>query len=172
MISDITISPAQLFIGVVHPGQKVTKKLVVRGKKPFKILEVKCADKSFEIEASKEAKAVHLVPVVFTAGNDPGRVSQKISLLTDQGENVVQAFTAYAEIVKLAAARHTATAEKRTSYVPFASSRSATLLPGRICQLPRVPPLAARRFAAAGIAPLPQAAALRRAIDCHATRPR
>jgi hypothetical protein len=100
VISDITISPSQLFIGVVHPGQKVTKKLVVRGKKPFKILEIKCPDKSFEIEASKEAKSVHLVPVVFTAGSGPGRVSQKISLLTDQGENVAQAFTAYAEIVQ------------------------------------------------------------------------
>ena len=51
VISDITISPSQLFIGVVHPGQKVTKKLVVRGKKPFKILDVKCPDKSFEIDA-------------------------------------------------------------------------------------------------------------------------
>jgi hypothetical protein len=100
VISDITISPSQLFIGVVHPGQKVTKKLVVRGKKPFKIIDVKCPDKSFEIDPPKEARAVHLIPVVFTAGDDPGRIAQKISLMTDQGENVVQAFTAFAEIVK------------------------------------------------------------------------
>ena len=111
VISDITISPAKLFIGVVHPGQKVTKNLVVRGKKPFKIIDVKCADKSFEIEASKDAKAVHLMPVVFTAGDDPGRVSQKISLQTDQGDNVVQAFTAFAEIVKPQQPGTTATAE-------------------------------------------------------------
>lgn len=100
VISDITISPSQLFIGVVHPGQKVTKKLVVRGKKPFKIIDVKCPDKSFEIDAPKDARAVHLIPVVFTAGEDPGRIAQKISILTDQGDNVVQAFTAFAEIVK------------------------------------------------------------------------
>jgi hypothetical protein len=100
VISDITINPSQLFIGVVRPGQKVTKKLVVRGKKPFKIIDVQCQDKSFEIEAPKEASSVHLVPVVFTAGDHPGRVAQKISIMTDQGDNVVQALTAFAEIVK------------------------------------------------------------------------
>ncbi len=100
VVPDITISPTKLFIGVVHPGQKVTKNLVVRGKKPFKIIDVKCPDKSFSIEPSKEAKAVHLIPVVFTAGQDPGRVAQKISIRTDQGDSVLQAFTAFAEVVK------------------------------------------------------------------------
>jgi hypothetical protein len=100
VISDITISPSHLFLGVVQPGQRVTQTLVVRGKKPFKIIDVDCPDKSFEIEPPKEARSVHLIPVVFTAGNGLGRVAQKISLQTDQGDGVVQAFTAFAEIVK------------------------------------------------------------------------
>lgn len=100
VVTDITISPTKWFIGVVHPGQKVTKNLFVRGKKPFKILDVKCADKSFSIEPSKESKAIHLIPVVFTAGQDPGRIAEKISIRTDQGDNVVQAFTAFAEVIK------------------------------------------------------------------------
>jgi hypothetical protein len=100
IVPDITISPTKWFIGVVHPGQKVSKQLLVRGKKPFKIIDVKCADKSFTIEPSKESKAVHLIPVVFTAGQDAGRVTQKISIQTDQGDNVVPAFTAFAEVVK------------------------------------------------------------------------
>ena len=115
VVTDITISPTKLFIGVVHPGQKVTKNLVVRGKKPFKIIDVKCPDKSFTIEPSKEAKAVHLVPVVFTAGQDPGRIAQKISIRTDQGDNVLQAFTAFAEIVKPDPAETAKSAEKAKS---------------------------------------------------------
>jgi hypothetical protein len=71
----------------------------VRGKKPFKIVDIKCADKSFEIDPPKDAKLVHVIPVIFTAGDDPGRVAQKISIETDQG-GVVQAFTAFVEIVK------------------------------------------------------------------------
>lgn len=100
VISEITINPTSLFMGTVHPGQTVTKKLVMRGKKPFKIIDVKCADKSFEIETTSEAKSVHLIPVVFTAGEDPGKVARKISIVTDQGGHTAQAFTAYALVVK------------------------------------------------------------------------
>ena len=99
VMSDITISPTKLFIGVVRPGQKVTKNLVVRGKEPFRIIDVTCADKSFQIEPSKEARSVHLIPVIFTAGEEAGRVTQKISIRTDHAD-LVQAFTAFAEIVK------------------------------------------------------------------------
>ncbi len=99
VVPDISINPT-MFLGAVQPGHKVTKSLVVRGKRPFRIIDVKCPDKSFKIEPSKEAKAVHVIPVVFTAGDDPGRISQKISLRTDQGDNVVLTTTAYAEIVR------------------------------------------------------------------------
>jgi hypothetical protein len=104
VVPDITISPSELFIGVVHPGQKVPKVVLVRGKKPFRIIDVKCPDKSFTFTPSPEAKSVHLIPVVFTAGDDPGRIARKISIRTDQGSNVVQAFTAFAEVVKSDAA--------------------------------------------------------------------
>ena len=97
--SDITVSPTKLFIGVVRPGQKVTKNLVVRGRTPFKILNVECSDACFKIEPSKEAKSVHLIPVVFTAGDKAGRVTQTISLHTDHGD-AAPVFTAFAEVVK------------------------------------------------------------------------
>ena len=60
----ITVSPTALFMGVVQPGQKVTKQLVVKSKKPFRILGVSCDDKSFKFDTSKEdaAKELHLIP--------------------------------------------------------------------------------------------------------------
>ena len=66
----ITVNPTALFMGVVQPGQKVTKQLVVKSKKPFKILGVSCDDKSFQFDTSKAGtpKELHLVPVTFTAG--------------------------------------------------------------------------------------------------------
>lgn len=83
----ITVSPTALFMGVVEPGQKVTKQLVVKSKKPFKILGVSCEDKSFKFDTSKEdtAKELHLVPVTFTAGADAGKVMKTIKIETDQG---------------------------------------------------------------------------------------
>ena len=84
----ITVSPASLFMGVVQPGQKVTKQLVVKGKKPFRILGISCDDKSFKFDTSKEesAKELHLIPVTFTAGADAGKVVKTIKIETDQGQ--------------------------------------------------------------------------------------
>jgi len=68
----ITVSPAALFMGVVQPGQKVTKQLVVKGKKPFRILGISCDDKSFQFDTSAETgpKELHLIPVTFLAAGE------------------------------------------------------------------------------------------------------
>ena len=68
----VTVSPASLFMGVVEPGQKVTKQLVVKGKKPFRILAITCDDKSFTFGsvADKTPKTLHLVPGLFRGGQD------------------------------------------------------------------------------------------------------
>jgi len=73
---------------VVQPGQKVTKQLVVKGKKPFRVLGIECDDKSFQFDTSKEesAKELHLIPVTFTAGTDAGKVAKTIKIETDQGQ--------------------------------------------------------------------------------------
>ncbi|MBN1909723.1 MAG: DUF1573 domain-containing protein [Pirellulales bacterium] len=87
IVSGVSVSPSTLFMGVVEPGQKVQKKLVVRAKKPFRILSIHCPDGSFEFDsnATKEAKTLHLVPVTFVAGKKPGKISQKIEIETDLG---------------------------------------------------------------------------------------
>ena len=84
----IMVSPTALFMGVVQPGQKVTKQLVVKGKKPFRILAITCDDKSFKFDTSKDnaAKELHLIPVTFLAGADAGKVVKTIKIKTDQGE--------------------------------------------------------------------------------------
>jgi len=96
--SEITISPEKLFLGVVNPGQQVKKNLVVRGKRPFKITDIECPQ-CFRIEHSADAKTVHLIPVVFTAGEAEGQIAQKINIKTDQS-GTPAAITAFAEIVK------------------------------------------------------------------------
>jgi hypothetical protein len=95
----IMLSPAALFMGVVEPGQKITKQLVVKGKKPFRVLEVTCDDKSFSFDTSSagEPKPVHLIPVTFTAGTDAGKVVKTIRVRTDQGEMTPE-LSAYAVV--------------------------------------------------------------------------
>ncbi|OHB67184.1 MAG: hypothetical protein A2V70_10730 [Planctomycetes bacterium RBG_13_63_9] len=83
--SEITVSPTSLFIGVMEPGTQVTRQLLVKGKKPFRILSVSCDAASFKVDASipQEAKRVHLLPLTFTAGGSTGRVAERIRIETD-----------------------------------------------------------------------------------------
>ena len=83
VIPPLTVSPSSLFVGVLEPGASVTRQLVVRAKKPFKILSVRCADKSFQFKTGSESKPVHLVPVTFKAGDKPGEIEQTIEIETD-----------------------------------------------------------------------------------------
>lgn len=87
--SGLTVSPSTLFMGVIKPGEKVEKKLVVRGKKPFKILAINCPGGDFQFNEEKlgKSKKVHVVHVTFVAGEDPGKVSRTIKIETDLGTN-------------------------------------------------------------------------------------
>ncbi len=82
VVSALSVSPASLFVGVLEPGQKMKKQLVVRAKKPFKIISIKADGGEFEFQPSSEAKAVHLIPVVFKAG-DTGEFEHSIQIETD-----------------------------------------------------------------------------------------
>jgi hypothetical protein len=100
IVADLTVSPASLFMGVIQPGKKVTKQLVVKGKKPFKITAIECDDPSFTFKTPETAATVHLVPVTYEAGEEPGKVTQKIRIQTDIGEGISSELNAYAEVVK------------------------------------------------------------------------
>jgi hypothetical protein len=83
VLSELTVSPASLALGMVTPGETVTRSLVVRGTKPFRVLRVACGDDCFQFEPSDEAKPLHVIPVRFTASEAAGKVSAKILIETD-----------------------------------------------------------------------------------------
>ncbi len=99
VVSPLTVSPASLFLGVLKPGEKAKKRLVVRGNKPFRILSVKCDDVSFEFEEPAVAsKTLHFVPIEYTAGEDSGKVTRKIEIETDLGDGLCAECTATATV--------------------------------------------------------------------------
>ncbi len=98
--SSLAVSPATLFMGVVKPGEKVTKRLVIKGKRPFKIVSIDCEDDSFEFDttaSSSEAKMVHIVPVTYVAGEGSGKVVKTIRIQTDL-DDFIPELSAYAVI--------------------------------------------------------------------------
>ena len=90
--------PQSVSLGVVKPGQTVTRKVVVRGKKPFRITNVKFKDKgNFDVSLKDEATKTHLVPVKFTA-NSNGEVTEKIEIETDLGKGTRGSFVVTATV--------------------------------------------------------------------------
>jgi len=90
--ADISFSPASLFLGVLQPGESITKQIVVRGQKPFRIESISADCKCLQAPAPKTdgAKSLYLVPVKFTAGEKTGRIEQNVRIQTDSGSAVLQ----------------------------------------------------------------------------------
>jgi len=90
--ADISVSPSSLFLGVVQPGQSVTKQIVVRGQKPFRIASIRadCQCLKATSPKSEEAKSFYLIPVKFTAGERTGKIVQTVRIETDSGQTVLK----------------------------------------------------------------------------------
>lgn len=99
IVSPLTVSPASIFLGVLKPGEQVTKKLVVRAKSPFKIVKIDCKNNAFEFALPQQALMMHLVPITFHAGTTPGKLSCEIVIQTDLGAGASASCTASATIV-------------------------------------------------------------------------
>ena len=83
IVPPLTVSPSSLYLGAVAPGQTVTKQLVVRAKTPFRITNIACEDGAFQFKVADQPRAVHLVPVTFTAPTSPGDIERMIEIQTD-----------------------------------------------------------------------------------------
>jgi len=95
VVSPLTISPSSLFLGVLNPGESVTKQLVVRGKKPFQVTSVHCDNAGFEFAPPPgEKKNLHFIPVTYTATGEGSRVNETIEIETDLGAVVACLATA------------------------------------------------------------------------------
>jgi hypothetical protein len=82
----------------VNPGQQVTKKLLVRAKMPFRIVNVTCDGKEIQFEFdSTEAKTTHFIPLTFTAGPS-GKVERTIRVETDLPGSIIGEVSATAEV--------------------------------------------------------------------------
>jgi hypothetical protein len=81
---EFSVTPPQLVLGELKPGQVVTRKIIVRGREPFKILDVTCGDNCFVFKNDDQLKTVHFVEVTFTAGEQPGKLQTPIRIVTDR----------------------------------------------------------------------------------------
>ena len=118
VVSPISISPESLLLGEVTQGEQVSKKILVRGKQPFRITSIDCDQGCFQFKTDDESSARHIVDVTFDA-NDVGTVKQAIDIATDLGTHYHATLTAYATVrpaaTEAADEAHTDTADASTA---------------------------------------------------------
>ncbi len=100
----VTVSPASLTLGMLKPGERVTKQIVVRAKQPFQVTDVFCEGDCLTFKSPSGAKKMHFIPVTFTAGDQPGDLAMTIHVETDLGKGAKASCKATASVTESAAA--------------------------------------------------------------------
>ncbi len=98
VVAEVTVSPQLLALGTVPAGQAVTKNLVIRANREFKITGISCRDGCITGEPKTSAARVHILPVTFQAGDVAGKVEREIMITTDLGEGAVPVVTVQAQV--------------------------------------------------------------------------
>jgi hypothetical protein len=124
VVPEISASPEALRFGDVASGATMPKKVLVRGKKPFKITKIESASGQFEFKTDEESKPTHVVEVVFAGSEQPGPVKETIHITTDLGETFDATVTAYATVLPLPT--ETPAAEAPAGTVPAADTGDVT----------------------------------------------
>jgi len=122
IVPQISVSPESLLLGEVAQGQQISKKIIVVGKKPFKIVSFQCNDEDcFQFKTDDQSKDRHIVDITFSAKKNAGSVKEAIHIATDLGEKLQATLTAYATIVP--------GAPGTTTTSPATTSASSTAAP-------------------------------------------
>jgi hypothetical protein len=91
VMPDVTVTPSTLFLGVLKPGDAVTKNIVVRGKRPFVIKSIRADQEGVVFGATGEtARPIHVVPVTIVAGEQAGALVHRVTIETDLSNETPQ----------------------------------------------------------------------------------
>jgi len=90
----LNLSPGSLALGTLKAGEKVERRVIVRGAQPFRITEVQGTDDAVQaVQAAApgtEAKPVHVLIVTVKPG-DAGDLSRTLKIVTDlTGDSVAE----------------------------------------------------------------------------------
>ncbi len=84
VVEPLCAKPSFLQLGVVNPGQKVTKNIVISGSEPFKISDLQSSDPRVSYLKTNLNNTVHVLPISFTADDHLGEINATLIVTTDQ----------------------------------------------------------------------------------------
>ncbi len=84
----VSVRPSPLTFGRVQPGREATARIVVQGQEDLQILGVVGPDERFSLAPSAKLNVpsrIHVLPVKFKAGTEPGKIEGEVQIQTDVG---------------------------------------------------------------------------------------
>jgi hypothetical protein len=96
--ASLSVSPNNVSLGEMKPGQAIEKRLLVKGAVPFQILDVRVPNMEVHFEPSEEPKAIQFLNLVLIPEDDAraGDVRAKLAITTDmEGEKEVTVDLSY-----------------------------------------------------------------------------
>ncbi len=99
VVSGLKLSPEILTLSGVTPGQEIRKKVILKAAEPFRIVDVTCHSQAFRVKATKDAKKIHFVEVIYTGEDNAGRHECELSFFTDATGDEPNKLRAIVEIV-------------------------------------------------------------------------
>lgn len=80
--TDLSASPASLDLGSIKMGEKVAKKIILRGREPFALESIGGQTGGIKVKATEGSRKVHLLSVEFDA-HEVGKIDRQLVLRTD-----------------------------------------------------------------------------------------
>jgi hypothetical protein len=97
---DLIVTPSNLTMGTVKPGQSITRQVLLRGKKPFHVTGVEGGVESFRVEKPEGSQAFHKVIVRFAGSDEPGTHESTFKIQTDLADESTAEFKATVQVVR------------------------------------------------------------------------
>lgn len=86
-VSTLQISPANLYLGEVAPGETVQKRVIVRANDEFQLTGVRCEDQRVQCEYKEDAKSIQMIELTFVANDQPGPFQMEVIVETNASQN-------------------------------------------------------------------------------------
>ncbi len=98
VVAEVSVSPQLLAMGSVLIGESVTKNIVIRANKPFRVTGVVCSDPAFSCQMTDKSATVQILAVTFKADGNVEKRERQFQIKTDLGEGVVPSVTVQATV--------------------------------------------------------------------------
>lgn len=97
VLEPLQVIPLEFDLGNVEPGQQITKHILVRSSEQCQISSATTDNPAIVPTTTAEAKNMHKIPILFTAGPQAGPISATVTIKTSQGST--QSVAVHANVV-------------------------------------------------------------------------